>query len=475
MPLNIDVDSSFITITIYVTTTTIPAELRPYLEIYMESFFSLPLNVETEDGERKQLTYEEVVSELNKDTVSYTYSLGVNGSFEEMVCLQIKVEASKYENGIRWLRNLLWNTEFTAERLKICATKLFNDIPQSKRDGYSMSATVLQLIHYDPAKSNKYALSVLNQEKVLPNTIQLLDDDPDRVIEEFYRLRKILTSPENFRVHVIGDILKLNQPKTSWIDNFKIIPDIKHLSPVPSARDVLTEYGRHPGNKGYVIELSAIENQIKLYANISNAYTLNEKFFIKIGPTTYDSPDLAPLLVLCELLHTMEGIFWRLIRGQGLAYSVGLKVGVESGHIYLTIYRSPDSYKAYDQARQAVHDLAERKIEFDKSGLDGAKCGVIYGLVKSESNNQRAASESFALQVLKNVDPTYNRILISKVQDVNIDDLYEMLSKYIINLFLPGSSSVVVVSAPGKVEDVREGFNSHGFKLDVKNLNDVLE
>lgn len=52
----------------------------------------------------------------------------------------------------------------------------------------------------------------------------------------------------------------------------------------------------------------------------------------KKGPDTFDSPDFPPLLVLCELLHTMEGIFWKLIRGQGLAYGIRLRVSPESGN-----------------------------------------------------------------------------------------------------------------------------------------------
>ncbi|CAG8730614.1 14895_t:CDS:10, partial [Racocetra persica] len=125
------INSAFITISVYITTESIPINLRPYLEIYLESFYSLPLN--RPNGER--LTFEQVVNELNKDTVSYEHNLGIKG-YEGMICFSVKVEASKYATGIQWLRDLLWNTEFTAERLKICASKLLNDIPQAKREGY---------------------------------------------------------------------------------------------------------------------------------------------------------------------------------------------------------------------------------------------------------------------------------------------------------------------------------------------------
>ncbi|CAG8540342.1 29_t:CDS:10, partial [Dentiscutata heterogama] len=392
------IPSAFVYISVYITTEPIPVHLRPYLEIYLESFYSLPLN--RPNGEH--LTFEQMVNELNTDTISYEDNWGIKG-FEGMICFSLKVEASKYATGIQWLRDLLWNTEFTAERLKICASKILNDIPQTKREGY-------ETIHYDRLRSNKYVLGVLNQEKVLPETIKLLEENPSKAIEMFAKLKEILISPENFRIHVSGDIVKLPNPKSAWAENFKNISDTKPLLPIPLPQNVLTESGRNP------------------------------------GPTTFDSPDLAPLLVLCELLHTMEGVFWKAIRGQGLAYSVWLKVSVESGHISFATYRSPDAYKVYDQARKIVNDLASKKVEFDKSELEGAKSGVIYGLVSKE------ATESFVSQVLNNLDSGFNKKLISKVQAVKFEDLHVMLTKYITKLFMPETSNVVVISTPGKVK-----------------------
>ena len=53
-----------------------------------------------------------------------------------------------------------------------------------------------------------------------------------------------------------------------------------------------------------------------------------------IGPSSFDSPDIAPLRVLCEMLHTMEGLFWKFIRGQGLAYGTNLSVDIENGKFF---------------------------------------------------------------------------------------------------------------------------------------------
>ncbi|GES88292.1 metalloenzyme, LuxS/M16 peptidase-like protein [Rhizophagus clarus] len=442
------INSAFVTISLYIVTTNIPFELRPYINIYLGSFYSLPLTLP--DGTK--LTFEQVVSQLNKDTVKYDYSLGYNENFQQLVVFHIEVEASKYVKAIQWLNHLLWHTEFTAERLKIVASKLLNEIPEAKRDGDDMASTVMQLINFDEKLSNTYLSSTLYQEKFLPNVIkQLNGDKANQVIQRFYQFRELLTKPENSRIHVSGNILKLANPKNAWAEHFKTIEAPKSLTPVPLSQQFLTEFGRNPGNQGFIVKLPAIESTFSIHT--------------AKGPLGFDSPDLASLLVLFELLQAMEGLFWKLIRGQGLAYGTYLRVNAEYGHIYFDIYKSPDAFKAYEQARKAVFDLADKKIEFDKASFEGAKSGVIYSLVKKEGNIFKAATESFVVQVLKDLDAEYNKNLIAKVQAVNIEDLYPMLTKYLVNLFKPETSNVVVISAPAKVKDIEQGFNGHGFKL----------
>ncbi|KAG9302935.1 hypothetical protein G9A89_022352 [Geosiphon pyriformis] len=449
--------SSFVSISILISTTAVPAELRPYLEIFLDSFYSLPLN--RPDGTK--LTYEEVIKELNEDTVHYNYGLGASGAFEDLISFNIKVEASKYAKAIQWLRDLLWYTEFTSERLKIIASKLLNDIPANKRDGNKMASAVLRTVLFDPVKSNQYALNILCQERFLPEALKRLEETPEKVVEDLLRFRNILTRPENFRIHVVGDILKLKDPKGAWVENFLNIEPENPLVPVRLAQEVLTEFGKNPGHKGYIVSLPAIESTFSIHC--------------AKGITAFDSPDLAPLLVLCELLQTMEGVFWRMIRGQGLAYSVWLQASVEAGLVYFAIYRSPDAFKAFDQARKVISDLSQKTAEFDLPSLEGAKSGVIYSIISSEKTMAMAATKSFISIVLKNLPPNHSHEMIKQVQAVTVDDLHRMLNKYLTNLFLAETSNVVVASAPGKVKDVQGGFAKHGFHLENKGLDNIIK
>jgi len=226
------------------------------------------------------------------------------------------------------------------------------------------------------------------------------------------------------------------------------------------AKTVLTEYGKNPGKKGYVVKLPTIEGSFS--------------YHVTKGPDAFDSPDYPPLLVLCEILQTMEGIFWKLIRGQGLAYSTRLKIDLESGLISFDVFKSPNAYLAFNEARKVIMKLAEKKMEYDVMDFEGARSSLIYSLVNHESSLVEAARNSFINQSLKNMSADYNKELIKKVQAVKIEELNGLLKKYLLNLFKPETSIVIVVITPNKVKDIKKGFGESGFNLEEKTLDKII-
>ena len=66
------------------------------------------------DGTR--ISHEDVVKQLEDDTVAYDITLGHGGYFQEMVRCSIKVETSQYATGIAWLRDLLYFSEYDVDR-----------------------------------------------------------------------------------------------------------------------------------------------------------------------------------------------------------------------------------------------------------------------------------------------------------------------------------------------------------------------
>jgi Zn-dependent M16 (insulinase) family peptidase len=152
------VKSAFVEVNLFADTQTLTAADRQHLELYLELMFSLP--IDGADG--KRLAFEEVVKLLDRDTVSYGNSVGVDGgghasfsvgSFGQTVAVCLKAEITKYERTVQWLYDSLWRAVFTEERIKIAAAKLLNDIPGRKRDGMkvftrlAIRSTVHHLLH----------------------------------------------------------------------------------------------------------------------------------------------------------------------------------------------------------------------------------------------------------------------------------------------------------------------------------------
>ncbi|KAF9431276.1 hypothetical protein BGZ94_003591 [Podila epigama] len=452
------IHSEFVEFTLFFTSTDLPARLRPYLDIYFDSFFSLPL-VDPETG--KEISFEEVVKRLDEDTVSRGCGVGVSGMFRQLALVVLKTERAKYNEGIAWLNKTTWHTRFDVDRLKVVTTKLLNDIPQEKRDGSRMSKACMDVIAYDHDHSNIASLNVLKQAKFLPTVLKQLDSEPETVIKALTELREILTSPANIHIQVQGNILKQKQPKTGWVNNFgsKQSAAGTPLAPIPFSSKVWSEAGKNPGHKGYVVNMPSIESSFASH--------------VARGPTDFLDPDYAALLVLSECLDTLEGPFWKQLRGSGAVYGANLRVDVEAGFLSFNIYRSPDALRAFNLANKIVDDYASGKTKFTKQELEGAKASIVYRIVRKEETMSGAATEAFVNQILKKVSATYNKEFLERVQNVTPEQMQHAMDKYLSKVFRSESSIVVVTSATTKVNDISEGFKKLGFQLKTKNIDDI--
>ena len=164
-------------------------------------------------------------------------------------------------------------------------------------------------------------------------------------------------------------------------------------------------------------------------------------------------------MVLNEYLSTMEGPFWKEIRGLGLAYSCSLGASVEQGipektshrgphrslgFIKFTVYRAADSFLAYKAAQKVVHELKG----FDLALVDSAKSSVVYGIISKEATGLQAGSQKFVNRVFRGgLDA---RKLIEDIQKVTVADMEGVLAKYVRNLFEAKTSDCAVVAAPTK-------------------------
>ena len=213
---------------------SIANEDRPYVVLYLNALFTLPLSFP--DG--THLTHEEVISLLDKETVSYDGASGANGSAGELLSVFIKVEVSKYAKGVSLLRDLIYHSEFAEDRLKVTIAKLQQSLPQYKRDGSAIVSGVSTDLTFDASCTARYS-TVTGMMEWVPRIAKELKENPREVVQKMKKVQAIsafiwifvpvlslelifviVTDPSSFRFSVTGNVLDISRPKAEW-ESFK--------------------------------------------------------------------------------------------------------------------------------------------------------------------------------------------------------------------------------------------------------------
>ncbi|KAI9572885.1 Metalloenzyme, LuxS/M16 peptidase-like protein [Boletus coccyginus] len=449
-PLPMFVQSDFVGIHAFFSLAAVPDELRPYLSTYAAAFFSLP--VKLENGE--VLGHEEVVNQLDDLTVSYEAGLGLSDQFTEFARISFKVETAHYESAVTWLCDLVWGAVFDKERLLVSAAKLAQSLPELKRDGNNVLSSIWAGTLFDKS-STSLAGAILSQAGFVPKLIKDLQESPEQVIAAFERLRKCLTDPSGIRISVTGNVLGLEKPRSTWTKKLGHL-ETSTLAPVKLTCETLNELGRNPIRKAVVVSLPTIESS---FVNHTTK-----------GIQGFDHPEFPALRVALEALNATESFLWRSVRGAGLAYGAYITADREAGLITFSLYRSSNSMEAFKEVNNVVLGLVDGSIELCETTLDAAKSSIVYAVTKNVATAGRAAINSFTNQALKGLSQDHNLQLLEQYQAVTKDDVLASLKKYILPIFSPSTSTVVVVTAPSKVDQIAEGLTSYGFDVEKRTL-----
>ena len=432
-----DVPTNFVHLTLHVGTSATPNRLKPLLPLFADNFFNSPV---MRDGNRME--FEDVVKQLEKDTISYHLNSASRIGDNEGMALQFQVEPDKYTTMISWLRTLMFDIVFDPVRLKAAVVKALADIPEAKRDGRVMSREVDQSIHLLP-ESYSVAKRTLVKAVYYRRLKKLLEKEPDTVVSWFEELRRSLFTFENIRVLVTAHVEKLTNPIAAW-DSFTEIPDLdtsKDLLPVVRPHQMLSDEGKAPGSFGSVIIPMT---------------TLDSSFSVSTasGIKSYSDPRLPAYLVALSYLETTEGPLWNAVRGNGLAYGVHFGRESDSGYIQFFVYRSPDASKAIEASRNTVAKIASGEEPLDKHLVEGAISGLVLAVADEQATMTAAAQQNFVSNVIRGQEPGWNKKLLARIRDVTGDQIREALREIVLPVFEPGKSNVVVTCAP-IMEEVR--------------------
>ncbi len=444
------IQSNFASIHILIGTEEIPSQLRPLLSVYLENFFTLPM---VRDG--KTLEFEQVIMELERDTVGYSIESGHDLGNPETLHLQMQVEVEQYETAIRWFRDLMFSSIFDLERIESTLTRLLAEIPDEKRSGSDMMNAVDDMILSAPESIGR-ARNTLVRAVYLKQVRKALKKEPEAIIDQLKEINAALCQPSNFRVLAIANVEKLRKPVSAWSILTDGLDNSKPLNPLETHYSRLSGLGKKPGDTAYIISLPTIDSS---FAGVDTK-----------GPSTYDDPSLPALMVAASYLNAVEGPLWTAVRGTGLAYGTSIRQMTASGLVSLNIYRSPDAFKAFSASKTVVDDFVSGKTPFAPLGLEGAISSIVLALANGEATMASAAQSSFVRQVVKGLPKDWPSSIVEKVRKITVDEIKKVMEQIILPMFSPETAVLVVTCAPIMTENLVKGFEEFGFKPKVKPL-----
>ena len=150
------------------------------------TLFNLPMT--RADGTK--LSHEDVINALNKDTVSYDADYGVDGFLSELLRLSIKVETSKFDIAVSWLRDVIFRSEFTKERLEVTLAKVQQTLPELKRSGRGVARAFFTELVFDKSLTMVNGSLPVLMEWV-PRLLDEVQNDTEAVIQKLEEVRKI--------------------------------------------------------------------------------------------------------------------------------------------------------------------------------------------------------------------------------------------------------------------------------------------
>ncbi|KAF4120690.1 Zn-dependent peptidase, M16 (insulinase) family [Geosmithia morbida] len=436
-----DVPSNFVHITVHIGTSNVPVELKPLMPILNDNFFNTHIK---RDGET--VNFEQVVMELERDTVSYGLSSARQLGDQDGIMLSMSVEPGKYEAAIKWIRTMAFDAIFDPKRLKAAITKELADIPESKRDGRAMSGEIDAAIHLERSTMS-IARRTLVKAVYLKRLKKLLEKEPDTVVGWFEKLRLSLFTFENMRFLVTARLETLPSPLESWDILSEVLTPKDTMVPIVKPSSLLNDEGKNPGSVGVtIVPMTALDSSF----SVSTAP----------GLFSFADPRLPAVMVAIGYLETVEGPLWNAVRGAGYAYGSFFSRNVESGMLSYRVYRSPDVFKAIAASRDAIRKIATGEVDVDRHLLEGTMSQIVTTFAEEQSTMPSAAQQNFVQAVIRDLPRDWSKEIMSRVRNVTIDEMKAVMSDLILACFEPGKSNV----------SLETGFKSQGYKVQTHEL-----
>jgi len=206
-----DMKSQFVRVQLFLDTSKMSVDDSSYLVLLTELWLQSPLK-HPDTGEVE--TLQELIAKRSAVLVSLKNNLGYDGSkfspgtYSHLLMFNVEATIEKYSEAIHILRDTLFNVDFTEERVRTVISQLLNGIPGDKLSAATVVKTLADNMYFND-KNNIHFSSFLRQQKFLNASLQLLKDDPTKLIRKLSAIREALVTPANCMAFVSVELSRL--------------------------------------------------------------------------------------------------------------------------------------------------------------------------------------------------------------------------------------------------------------------------
>ncbi|KAI5959901.1 uncharacterized protein KGF55_005133 [Candida pseudojiufengensis] len=450
--------SQFSTIQLVMSSTKIRPELLKYMSI-IEEIFSMSLKLPN----GKYISYEQVISDLNRDLLEFQLDNGYDYQFLELISITVKFENQNYKKAIDWLYKIINFIEFEESRIKIIIEKLLNSLPDKKRNGELMmySCQYRKLFNN---KSLRKEQDSINTESFYRELLDKINNGEfSQIKSDLEEIKTNLFKLDNIKIIILGNAPALENPISSW--NQFITPitnqelNIQPFANLPRSFQFKSEQGLKCNHEAYLINIPATES--------------THLISITSIPTDYLNDDIPRISLAIEFLCAVEGPFWRAIRGTGLSYGVNIKKNLETGFLTFSIYRGSDAKQAWIEAEKIIKSFVDETNKIDSIALESCIATIINEIANNQESNYESATSKISDNLFKLRGPNFIENYLRQLNQLTAADIVYILKKYFLNLF-DSSKSVVFTSLPTeKIEEIGEFFNGKGYNINIEEIQGI--
>lgn len=405
----------------------LPIELKKYLVLFQELFFQCEINVQLSFPNALPLglmKYEQVVNVLSQKLISFSSSVGMDNDgfscsyFSDYFVISCCSALEKQQEMFGIILQILNGLTFTATRIGTIASNLKNDLSESKREPEEMldflTARILQdcspetlvKIHDSTAREkrlkvqnspererqandssfNDVNIGIFQQEKLLPQVIK----NTELAIERLNELKKwILQSCESSTCLMqIGSSSEGEKALDSFLEQWKTaFPKALQNESSQFTYALPQQPAAFLSGKQFAYAMKCAST-CHLTATLAIQMPFDQ---IASDPTRYYS-----LVCICQLLAATEGPLYSKIRGEGLAYRVGLSIAILNQQIIFTIGESVNPLGALKEFERIIQEIVKDLDSFfSHSNLNTAKSLVLYQIQENKNSPSALLTDKF--------------------------------------------------------------------------------